>query len=268
MLLHTSPQRFIEQLLGCQIQPANDTLLKPVLELEEQSRQVLEENVLGSDEKSVQEGKIIKTIVEQMPDGGIIFSANSMSIRDLDTFIYQNTHINPKQKLTQSSIQVYANRGCSGIDGNVSTFLGMVASSDKKQTNLAILGDLTTLHDSNGFLMAKALAAQGYSATLVVLNNHGGAIFNYLPQKDLDCFEKTWITDPQINFCHLAKLYGLQYQQVDNQSNFTNSLTSALQYPGISLIEVLIDQKQSVAQHARLKTIIQAKLNNSPSGEI
>jgi len=247
-VFYLSPENFIQSLLNYPLKPLKGQLLDLLKSLERQSAQVIQTHIKND---SI-EGYIVDEVLVALNKGGLLFSANSMTIRDLDTFIYQK----PLDKNPDSTIKIYANRGCSGIDGNVSSFFGLLANSDKRLPSIALLGDLTALHDSNGFLWAKTIQEQGYSATIIVLNNHGGAIFNYLPQKQLDCLERLWITDPQLDFSHLATLYGLHYQQVDKRGDFAKVLSTAVQYSGISLIEVLIDQKQSVNAHIMLKNAL------------
>ena len=88
-----------------------------------------------------------------------------MPVRDIDNLLYN------------SEVEVYANRGANGIDGVVSTAIGMV---HKKIT--PIIGDLAFYHDMNGLLMAKI---NNINLNIVLLNNDGGGIFSYLPQKHL-----------------------------------------------------------------------------------
>jgi len=256
-IFHSTPEIFITKLLTKKIRPAKTDFLPVVQHLERQCTQIIQDSCLLDNPSACQEGILFKELIEQIKDGGLLFSANSMTIRDIDTFIHK------KNSPNNSALKIFANRGCSGIDGNVSSFFGLLASSDKTRTCLAVLGDLTSIHDSNGFLWAKELQAQGYSATIIILNNHGGAIFNYLPQKQLSCFEKAWVTDVDLDFAQLAKLYQLHYQRVESASNFANSLTTAIQHSGISLIEVLIDQKQSLEQHTMLKNNISNTLKLS-----
>ena len=89
-----------------------------------------------------------------------------MPVRDVDNLLYN------------SEVEVYANRGANGIDGVVSTAIGMAVH--KKIT--LIIGDLAFYHDMNGLLMAKI---NNINLNIVLLNNDGGGIFSYLPQKHL-----------------------------------------------------------------------------------
>ena len=88
-----------------------------------------------------------------------------MPVRDIDNLLYN------------SEVEVYANRGANGIDGVVSTAIGMVYTRKSP-----IIGDLAFYHDMNGLLMAKI---NNINLNIVLLNNDGGGIFSYLPQKHL-----------------------------------------------------------------------------------
>ena len=105
----------------------------------------------------------------------------------------------------EAPLRIVGNRGASGIDGNVSTALGLCAALGKPV--VALLGDLAFYHDMNGLL-----AARGLNITFVVLNNGGGGIFGYLPQAGLEEFERAWLTPTELDFSHAARMYGLDYQ--------------------------------------------------------
>lgn len=166
-----------------------------------------------------------------------------MAIRDFDTFI-------TKHSINTNNLTFNANRGLSGIDGNVSSFLGYLASF--KQYGVAVIGDLTLYHDMNGLLACRQLAAEGLSGCIIVINNSGGGIFNYLPQKQLDEFDKLWITNPEIDFQYCARMYDLDYQKITCKSNLEKDLTPCFTKPGFQLIEIVINQEISVKCHQKL----------------
>lgn len=177
------------------------------------------------------EAEVVETLVHQL-EGGCLFSGNSMVIRDLDSFAAGGA----------APLRVVGNRGASGIDGNVSTALGLAAALGKPVT--ALLGDLAFYHDMNGLL-----AARGLHITLVVLNNGGGGIFGYLPQAGLEDFERAWLTPTELDFSHAARMYGLDYQRVEGGEDFAAALVAAQQHDGPDLIEVMIDREVSLSRH-------------------
>lgn len=184
------------------------------------------------------EAEVVRTVVDLLPDNGMLFSGNSMAIRDLDA--YSGSSAN--------SFQIIGNRGASGIDGNISTVLGLAAGSTRPV--VALLGDLAFYHDMNGLL-----AARGLDVVFVVLNNGGGGIFEYLPQSQLDDFERAWLTPLGLDFTHAARLYGLDYQKISRAADFPAALASALT-GGAHLIEVMVEREISVARHRAYWTAV------------
>ena len=177
------------------------------------------------------EAAVVETLLHHLA-GGCLFSGNSMAIRDLDNFAAGG----------EAPLRIVGNRGASGIDGNVSTALGLCAALGKPV--VALLGDLAFYHDMNGLL-----AARGLNITFVVLNNGGGGIFSYLPQAGLEEFERAWLTPTQLDFSHAARMYGLEYRKVECSGDFDAALAAALEHDGPDLIEVMVDREISVACH-------------------
>ena len=152
-----------------------------------------------------------------------------MAIRDVDAY----------SGCGGKTLRLAGNRGASGIDGNVSTALGLSAAGPL----VAILGDLALFHDMNGLA-----AARGRDAVLVVVNNGGGGIFEYLPQADLEDFERAWLTPSGMDFSHAAAMHGLSYHRTEGATGYGAALDHALQ-GGAHLIEVSVDRRESVARH-------------------
>ena len=195
---------------------------------------------LGIPGDSPNEQLTIEQLIQSIPAGSTLFSGNSLPIRHLDS--WSGSGAKP--------IRILANRGVSGIDGNISTLLGLGTGAETPIFGL--LGDLACYHDMNGLL-----AAHDGDGVLVLLNNGGGGIFGYLPQAELDQFEQHWLTPTNLDFSKVAELYSLNFYRITQQSEFQPVLDTAIQEPGFSLIEVMIDREQSMARHrAWLDTII------------
>jgi len=88
-------------------------------------------------------------------------------------------------------------------------------------------------------------------AVIVVLNNGGGSIFGYLPQAGLEQFEEHWLTPTNLDFRTVAELYSLNFHRVSNQAEFKPALARAIQEPGPSMLEVIINREQSLARHLK-----------------
>lgn len=184
------------------------------------------------------EAAVVQAVVDLLPAGGTLFSGNSMAIRDLDSFSGSGTKL----------LQIMGNRGASGIDGNVSTALGLAGGGARPV--VALLGDLAFYHDMNGLL-----AARGMDVVFVVINNGGGGIFEYLPQVQLEDFERAWLTPLGLDFAHAARMYGLGYKKISRAEDFQAALAPALA-GGAHLIEVMVERDLSVARHRAYWTAV------------
>lgn len=135
--------------------------------------------------------------------------------------------------------QVFANRGLSGIDGTVSTAVGIALARD--QPTHALLGDLTFLHDANGLLIGPAEPRP--DLRLVVANDDGGSIFATLEHGDLehrDAFERLFGAPTGARLEHVAAANGCGYRRVETG----DQLTAALAAPptGLELVEAVVDR--------------------------
>jgi 2-succinyl-5-enolpyruvyl-6-hydroxy-3-cyclohexene-1-carboxylate synthase len=178
------------------------------------------------------EGALIPALLEQLPAGHRLFCGNSMAIRDLDAFSGSG----------EKELRFFGNRGASGIDGNLSTALGIATDGPC----VALVGDLTAQHD----LTALATTG-GRDIIVVVVNNGGGGIFDYLPQATLPEFERAWLTPQSIDFAAAAQTFGVTYEQAETLERFKSALARALDQGGATLIEVSIDRPLSVELHRR-----------------
>lgn len=177
------------------------------------------------------EAELVQAILALLPDGALLFGGNSMAIRELDAY----------SGCGDKACRILGNRGASGIDGNVSTALGLAAGS--RRPVLALLGDLTFYHDLNGLA-----AARGLDVVFVVLNNGGGGIFSYLPQAQLEDFERAWLTPLDLDFTHAAAMHGLAHHRAACAADFPAVLGRALG-GGAHLVEVMLDREVSVSRH-------------------
>jgi 2-succinyl-5-enolpyruvyl-6-hydroxy-3-cyclohexene-1-carboxylate synthase len=179
------------------------------------------------------EGQIIQRMQEILPEESLLVVANSMPIRDIDYFF----------EARAQKIKVLGNRGANGIDGTVSTALGVSVSG---QPTVLVTGDLALFHDMNGLLIGKT---HSLNMVIVLLNNNGGGIFKYLPQSRERYFDYLFLTPHGIDFAGLEILYGLTYYQPRNTDEFERDFREALALEGIKLIEVKIDLELSKVLH-------------------
>lgn len=163
-----------------------------------------------------------------------IFVANSMAIRDMDdVFTGQTTQ------------RIYANRGANGIDGVVSTAMGM--SSTTNQRSILLTGDLTLFHDMNGLMMARQYQLP---IDIIVVNNDGGAIFSFLPQAaEPDYFELLFGTPLGLEIEKIAALYDMPFVALAAPDDLTSVLGQPVKGP--RMIAYTSDRQANVAAHRR-----------------
>lgn len=198
--------------------------------IESNSREQLDK---VQEEPNLFEGRTIHMLQQMMPDEGQLLVANSMSIRDMDYFWATG----------RSQAMVYGNRGTNGIDGTVSTALGL--STNGKPT-VMVTGDLSFFHDMNGLAIGKT---HGMNLTIILHNNDGGGIFQYLPQKGTDDFDYLFNTPQGIDYSGLATMYGLDYVKVTNNAELEQAMQQYIGAEGIHLIEVPTSKESSRELH-------------------
>ena len=146
----------------------------------------------------------------QFPDKANIFVGNSLPIRHFDQFC----------RAQNKAWRVFANRGASGIDGVVSSALGM-ATAEPDTPAFLLIGDISFFHDMNGLLLAK----EAPNLTILLFNNDGGGIFNRLPIAQFERpFQKLFTTQHGLDYRHTAALYGLHYVRVETVAGLSNAL--------------------------------------------
>lgn len=227
--------------------PPFTDLWNQYVSLEETTWQVIDHEI---ETGAYFDGAVVYDVVDLTPDGSTLFAGNSLPVRHLDQF----------GKPTNKRIFAYANRGASGIDGNISTALGTGAARPDKPL-VAILGDITFYHDMNGLL---AVHRCGVPITIVLLNNDGGGIFHRLPISKHDpAFTDYFVTAHGLEYSHAAKLYGLEYVRADSRDEFRQAFTESVTHRTSTIIEVHTDAQADLkrrndivaAVHARLKEL-------------
>lgn len=174
------------------------------------------------------------TLFNTLKNNTTLFLANSNAIRFADRFALKNTQ----------GYQTYGNRGVNGIDGIISTALGVTAANPEK-ANFLLVGDLTLFHDMNGLQMAKTY---NLPLTIILLNNNGGGIFSFLSQRQLKPtdFEPLFGTPLNIDFRTVASLYGAEYVKPTNLNEFQEEVTKSMAHPTFKLIEIGGNQPEPV----------------------
>ncbi len=199
------------------------------------ARQVLDSELDGAESPS--EPRVARDVAAAIPAGASLVVGSSMPVRDLDWF-----------SRAGSPVKVISNRGASGIDGLVSTALGVGATGPA----VALVGDLSLLHDQNGFLVAPRPAL-----VVVILNNDGGGIFSFLPQAGFPAsFEQLFGTPTGANLAKLAEFYGLAHRLVEKASDVGSAVTNGITGGGVQLIEIRTDRNENLVLHRRLTAAV------------
>jgi 2-succinyl-5-enolpyruvyl-6-hydroxy-3-cyclohexene-1-carboxylate synthase len=185
-----------------------------------------------------------KMTIEHTPTDTPLFLGNSTIIRSFDSY----ASVEFKTKLP-----VYVQRGASGIEGLLSTAIGLC---DRQRAPLvAVLGDISLLHDLNALV---TLAQTRKPIVLVVINNGGGGIFNLLAPGRDPLINEDLFTPHQVDFKKVANALELTCHQVDDPQEYKKILISSLEQAknkGPQIIEAIIDDKINQAIYGELKTI-------------
>jgi len=181
------------------------------------------------------EGHVVRSLAREVPEEATIFVGSSMAIRDVDTF----------WPASGPGDRFLGNRGASGIDGLVSTGLGIAAVTS--EPTVLLLGDLSLYHDMNGLWAARR---HGVRAVIVVLDNNGGGIFDFLPPAaHRDVFEEVFATPLDLRIEDVARLYDLQHCAVDDPADLPRVLRHALAADRTTLVCARFHRETSVSGH-------------------
>jgi 2-succinyl-5-enolpyruvyl-6-hydroxy-3-cyclohexene-1-carboxylate synthase len=180
-----------------------------------------------------------------LPDEAVLVVASSMPVRDVETFF-------PARPA--SSVRVLSNRGANGIDGTVSTAFGVAAAGHGP--TVLLIGDVALAHDVGGLIAAGRL---GLKLVIVLIDNDGGGIFNFLPASGQgEPFVEHIATPHGLDFAHAADLYGLGWERVADVAGFREALGRALAAERTTIICVRTSRDENVAVHRRVWESVRA----------
>ncbi|RLL46473.1 2-succinyl-5-enolpyruvyl-6-hydroxy-3-cyclohexene-1-carboxylic-acid synthase [Oceanobacillus piezotolerans] len=218
---------------------------KEWLETWQDMNRVAKRHLTSGTEEEITEGEAVRALLETTPDESTVYAANSMPIRDVDSFMMT----------TEKHIEVLANRGANGIDGLLSSGMG-AASTGKPVTIVA--GDLSFYHDMNGLLSAKHY---NLNVTILLINNNGGGIFSFLPQANNNKhFEALFGTPLDIDFRNSVFMYGGKYAWAKTMDDLTSLLETSYTSEGLHVIEVRTDRTENAEWHRSIWQAIEEEI--------
>jgi len=219
------------------VAPSESSWLQRWTTAEAAARSVIAEQL--DNEKALSEPGIARNVLAALPSRSQLIVSSSMPIRDVEWY-----------GATSSHVRILANRGANGIDGVVSTAVGAALASGLP-TGL-LIGDVAFLHDSNGFI---DLVKRQVDLRVVVIDNRGGGIFSFLPQRDTlesHRFEQLFGTPHGTDLAALAAAHGLRTTHVSGSAE----LRSSVARQGPQVIIVRTDRDANVARHAELQQLV------------
>jgi len=195
------------------------------------------------------EPSIAATIAAHVPDHSMLFVGSSRPIRDIDSY-----------GTSRPTVTVLANRGVNGIDGAISTALGVAVTGTP--TTL-YLGDVSALHDIAAITEVQRL---GVPLRIVVVNNDGGGIFSFLPQArssavPVGVFERHWGTPHGLSVAPIAAAMGLDATTVATSGELIEAVHADIAAPG--LIEIATDRDMNRSYHQIIVKAVAAALAGS-----
>jgi len=185
------------------------------------------------------EPAIARDVIAALPDGARLVVASSMPIRDVERYA-----------VPRAGVTVLANRGANGIDGTVSTAVGVAVGS--AAPTALLIGDIALLHDSNGLLGA---AGRGIDLVCVVVDNDGGGIFSFLPQAralPTERFETLFGTPHGLDLVALASAYGVDARALTRDDEMGAAVGEAAAKGGVHVLVARTDRAANVDVHGRV----------------
>ncbi|HEX5366488.1 MAG TPA: 2-succinyl-5-enolpyruvyl-6-hydroxy-3-cyclohexene-1-carboxylic-acid synthase [Acidimicrobiales bacterium] len=186
-----------------------------------------------------------RAAVRATPPGGTVVVSSSMPVRDVEGYA-----------APRGDVRVVANRGANGIDGVVSTAVGVALGTGRPVTLL--IGDLAFLHDGNGLL---GVAGRGVDLVCVVVDNDGGGIFSFLAQARAlapDRFEVLFGTPHGLDLVAVAAAHGVPARRLGPGDDVAGAVAAAAGAGGVHVLVVPTDREANVDAHRAVDEAVAA----------
>lgn len=236
-------------LKGRHIQPERVNWMEAWQKADEVTRQTLSTAI--NDLPDLFEGRVFSELAGLLSGGALLYTGNSMPVRDMDTFFCPYA----------SNVYCLGNRGANGIDGVISSALGASAAGDSTKPAVLVIGDLSFFHDLNGLLAARL---HRLNLAIVLVNNNGGGIFSFLPQATYpEHFEQLFGTPTGLDFRPVVEMYGGTCTRIADWEAFRDALRDAFASGGLHVIEVPTERESNVAMHRQLWQVVDKALQQA-----
>jgi len=212
-------QKFL-QLPKVEVQPADSEYVEKWQKYSQRAAKMV------GDISQWSEALIAREIGAAIPTGTSLFISSSRPIRDLEGFASART-----------GVETFANRGLAGIDGNISTALGIAS---QRTATVAVLGDLGFLHDLTGLIHNEDI-----NLKILVINNDGGGIFSTLSQRGVAGFEEVFGTPHGKDLAAIASAIGVSAKTISTQAELKSELASPIK--GVSVVVITAPDREANA---------------------
>ncbi|MEY2403353.1 MAG: 2-succinyl-5-enolpyruvyl-6-hydroxy-3-cyclohexene-carboxylate synthase [Acidimicrobiaceae bacterium] len=206
---------------------------------------------LLDDPVTVSEPFVARSLLRSMLVDSELVVASSMPVRDLEWY-----------GRPRADVRVHANRGANGIDGTISTAIGVALASGNPTA--VLLGDVAFLHDSTALV---GIRPRDIDLTIVVVDNDGGGIFSFLPQATSiapETFEELFGTPHGVKPEELAAAHGIESLTIEDPGAFPAAIRSTMTTGGVWLVVVRTDRAENVKVHQALNDAVGRALGAIP----
>ena len=203
-------------------------------------------DALLRDEADLTPYAVAGVVSAAVPPSGLLFVGASSPIRDLDLMAH-SYKVGDRRK-------IIANRGLAGIDGTISSAIGAALGRTHGSRNLALMGDVTFLHDANALVLGPDEARP--DLTIVVVNDDGGSIFAMLEQGDpayADRYDRLFGTPHHVDLASLCAATRTPHWKVESLAELEHALASPA--GGIEVVEVVVRRDNRRELDARIRSL-------------